>query len=99
LYEKELLKNNQDVVKQQKLVFLGEGCAGKTSFLKALTNKNFEVEHHSTVGVDLQPVEDGWYLNDLKVDHKFSISYFDNVFNFFFFLKIIIFFQIYYYFF
>jgi signal recognition particle receptor subunit beta len=59
LYELEFNKKHCEF-KQQKLILLGEGSVGKTSFLKALTNKSFQVEHHATVGVDLQGIAGDW---------------------------------------
>jgi GTPase SAR1 family protein len=71
MYEIEI-KKKCNSLKQQKLIFIGEGSAGKTSLLKALTKENFEVEHHSTVGVELKAIDNYWDIYEQINDLNFS---------------------------
>ena len=81
LYEDETAKCEKQIVRHQKLFFVGESDSGKTSLLKALTNRKFIPEHISTLGVVINPIGNDWkYEDDFKaISHNYFKVNIENI--------------------
>lgn len=65
------LENDEYLLNELKVLFVGEGSAGKTSLVKRIVGENFNQEENQTHGIDIRK----WRIKD--IDEEVQINFWD----------------------